>query len=194
MTAWKRPDEAMAKVGPHMDHQSGQSLPFGTERGRMAGNGCERETAGHRRSRRARGDSAAALVEMALIIPILFTILFGIIIFGMLLSQRQNLAQAAAEGARAGAVAAAGNAQNDAKAAVDQAVLAFNQACGNTKLVCGNNSFISPFTIAPCQYNGLVNCITVTLTLNARSVLPDIPLVGIFLPDTITASSTAEIS
>src|SRR5439155_24287958 len=117
----------------------------------------------------------------------------GIIIFGMLLSQRQNLAQAAAEGARAGAVAAAGNAQTDAKAAVDQAVLAFSQACGNTKLVCGNGTS-TPFTIGPCQYNGLVNCITVTLTLNARSVLPDIPLVGIFLPDTISATSTAEIS
>jgi Flp pilus assembly protein TadG len=159
----------------------------------MAGIGCEREKAGHRRSRRARGDGAAALVEMALIIPILFTILFGIIIFGMLLSQRQNLAQAAAEGARAGAVAAAGNAQSDAKAAVDQAVQAFSQSCGNGNLVCGNGS-LSPFTIAPCQYNGSVNCITVTLTLDARRVLPDIPLVGIFLPNTISASSTAEIS
>ena len=147
------------------------------------------------RGRRCRGDDAAALVEMALILPILGTIIFGIIVFGMLLSLRQNLAQAAAEGARAGAVSTTGNAQSDAKNAVDRAVNSFNQACGNGKLTCGNGSPTTPFTVATCTNNAAANCITVTLKLKTDGqVLPSIPLVSIFLPSTISATSVAEVS
>ena len=127
---------------------------------------------------------------MALIIPILFTILFGIIIFGMLLSYRQNLAQAAAEGARAGAVAPAlpGRALSDAQQAVNDAVSSFGQTCGNGKLTC---TILPPTT---CANNPSVSCITVTLTLSSSQAIPDIPLVGIFLPNTISATSVAEVS
>jgi Flp pilus assembly protein TadG len=148
-----------------------------------------------RRARRCRSDDGAALVEMALILPILGTIIFGIIVFGMLLSLRQNLAQAAAEGARAGAVAASGNAQSDAKSAVDRAVSSFNQSCGNGKLTCGNGSNTTPFTVATCSNNSQANCITVTLQLRTDGqVIPSIPLVSIFLPSTISATSVAEVS
>ena len=147
------------------------------------------------RSRRLRSDRGAALVEMALVVPILFVILFGIIIFGLMLSMRQNLAQAAAEGARAGAVAAAGNALVDSQTAVDQAVASFDQACGNGKLTC---TITAPTSAAPpvtnaCSNNPLVNCVTVMLTLS-KSALPDLPIIGIFLPDSITAKSVAEAS
>ena len=55
--------------------------------------------------KRCRGDEGAALVEFALISILLLTLLFGIINFGLILSFRQDVTRAAAEGARGGAVA-----------------------------------------------------------------------------------------
>jgi hypothetical protein len=48
----------------------------------------------------ARDDSGASMVEFALIAPILFVFLFGIIDFGRALFQYNNLTNAAREGAR----------------------------------------------------------------------------------------------
>ncbi len=51
--------------------------------------------------RPARRERGAAAVEFALVVPLLLTLVFGIISYGYLLSFRQSLSQAAAEGARA---------------------------------------------------------------------------------------------
>lgn len=52
-----------------------------------------------------RGESGAAAVEFALIAPLLFMILFGIMQFGIVWSQKEIFVQAAREGARYAAVA-----------------------------------------------------------------------------------------
>lgn len=49
---------------------------------------------------RRRTEDGASLVEFALVVTLLTTLLLGIVIFGVLLSKRQVLTQAAAEGAR----------------------------------------------------------------------------------------------
>lgn len=51
-----------------------------------------------------RGESGAAAVEFALIAPLLFMILFGIMQFGIVWSQKEIFVQAAREGARYAAV------------------------------------------------------------------------------------------
>lgn len=51
-----------------------------------------------------RGESGAAAVEFALIAPLLFMILFGIMQFGIVWSQKEIYVQAAREGARFAAV------------------------------------------------------------------------------------------
>jgi hypothetical protein len=58
-----------------------------------------RRSKGGRHSDRARG---AAVVEFAVILPLLLTILFGIIEYGWLFMVRQTLQQAAREGCRVG--------------------------------------------------------------------------------------------
>lgn len=55
------------------------------------------QDAGDRRSTRARG---AAVVEFAVVLPLLLTILFGIIEYGWVFMVRQTLQTAAREGAR----------------------------------------------------------------------------------------------
>ena len=56
-------------------------------------------------TRRLRGDEGAVLVEMSIAGILLVFLLLGIVMFGFLMSFRQNMTQAAAEGVRAGAVA-----------------------------------------------------------------------------------------
>jgi Flp pilus assembly protein TadG len=131
-----------------------------------------------------------AIVEMALVGTLLVFLLFGILIFGYLMSFRQNMTQAAAEGARAGAVAASGQAQSQATAAVSNAVGAFGQTCGSGGMVC---TIPAPTT---CTNNPSATCITVTLTFHysQHPLLPDVPLISPFLPTDIVTSSVAEVN
>ncbi|NYD58339.1 Flp pilus assembly protein TadG [Nocardioides marinisabuli] len=50
-------------------------------------------------------ERGAAAVEFALVVPLLLVLVFGIISYGYMLSFRQSISQAAAEGARAAALA-----------------------------------------------------------------------------------------
>jgi Flp pilus assembly protein TadG len=61
----------------------------------------DHETGGHRRSRRDRG---AALVEFALIMPLLFLLVAGTIDFGYMINRDTLINNAAREGAREGTV------------------------------------------------------------------------------------------
>lgn len=139
---------------------------------------------------RFRGDAGVAVVEMALVGTLLVFLLFGIVIYGYLMSFRQNMTQAAAEAARAGAVAPTGYARSAAQLAASNAVNGFNQTCNSRGMSC-----VIPDP-APCSNNPLATCITVTLRYNYRDykLLPDIPLIGQFIPDNFETKATAEIN
>jgi Flp pilus assembly protein TadG len=69
--------------------------------------------------RKLRGHKGAAVVEFAIVLPILLLLIFGIIEFGILIYNKQVLTNASREGARAGIVyidgtsrVPAGNASN----------------------------------------------------------------------------------
>lgn len=145
-------------------------------------------------SRRARGDSGAALVEFSLVAILLFLLIYGIISFGMLLSFNQDLTRAAAEGARAGAVAVpASDAVADATAATDEAVEGFGKSCGEGGMTCT----ISPDTF-DCDGGGPgdAECVEVTLVYDneADPVTPPFPLLSAFVPDTLEATSVARVN
>jgi Flp pilus assembly protein TadG len=55
-------------------------------------------------SRKLRGEGGAAAVEFALVVGLLFVILFGIMEFGLAFFELQNLRSSAREGARAAAI------------------------------------------------------------------------------------------
>ncbi len=55
---------------------------------------------------RARDDRGAAAVELALVLPVLLLVVFGVVDFGRMLHAQLRLSQAAREGARAAALGA----------------------------------------------------------------------------------------
>jgi Flp pilus assembly protein TadG len=146
-----------------------------------------------RAARRGRGDGGAALLEFALVGVLLCTLIFGIIGFGEMLSFKQDLTRAAAEGARAGAVAfPSSGAQSKAVAGTNAAVGSFGKSCGAGGLTC---------TI-PVTYDcdgagaGTANCVSVELSYDYKHnpLIPNLPFVSIFMPDTLKAKSVAEIN
>lgn len=152
----------------------------------------------HREARRrCSGDAGTAVVELALIIVPLCLLLFGIIVYGYLMSFRQNMTAAAAEGARAGAVAVPdpgyATAIAHARAATNKALGSFGQACDNGKTSCTivvDNAGTGVCTTSP------VPCIKVTVTYDyaGHPLLPDIPLVSNVLPSNFVSSSSAQLN
>lgn len=137
------------------------------------------------------------MVEFAFVGVLLVLLLTGLISFGLILSFKQNLTQATAEGARAGAVAPTGDAATRAQTATQQAVDSFDKQCGVDGLTCS-------FVEEDCGEDpadgtddpAVENCITVALTYNYDDfpLLPKFPILAAMYPDTMSASSTAEVN
>ncbi|MEN8675470.1 TadE family protein [Nocardioides sp.] len=150
---------------------------------------------------RRRDDDGAAAVEFALVVPFLLVILFGIISYGVMLSFRQSLSQAATEGARAAAVTINPlEKQAEAFAAVEDALSTFDVACDGTDMtrdgaVVGACSVSAPGACVPAASTG-VQCVTVTLTFDYRDnpIVPNFPLVGVIIPRELTYSAQARVS
>lgn len=155
------------------------------------------ETKQRRRPRRAGGDAGAALVEFAFVMVLLFTLVFGIISFGLILSFKQDVTRAAAEGARAGAVAfPSAEAQTKAQLALEDAVTTFGgdtwatQGCGRAGVTT------CAAVVAECDNEPGVDCVTVTLAYDYDQfpLFGDIPLVSGFFPDEVSATSVARVN
>lgn len=159
--------------------------------------------------RRERG---AAVLEMAIVSVLFFTLLLGIIVFGYLMSFRGSMQQGASEGARAGAPAPRtivtvspsnpGGRDNTtalarARTATEQAVDGFGKTCG-VDITC--SYLVHDCTLAPAAGNdtaALPDCLTVALRYDnsgANSLLPEPPLIASLTPDTLEADSTVELN
>lgn len=157
------------------------------------------------RTRRAQGDDGAAVLEFAIVAVLLFTVVFAIIQFGLILSFKQDMTRAAAEGARGGAVAypstsPGGGAPGDlAKQAADLAVQdavrefggSFSSAgCSRAGMTC------APAVIIPCPDEPAVRCVKVELTYRYADhpLYGDMPFVSAFYPNEVKATSIARIN
>lgn len=142
---------------------------------------------------RGRGDHGAALLEFALLAVLLFSVVFGIIAFGMLLSFKQDMTRAAAEGARAGAVAfPADTALAEARAATEEAVEGFGKECGSGGMVCDVH-----MVTVDCDGAGpgTATCDAVEVNLRYDNdddpITPPFPIISHLMPGTIQSTSVA---
>lgn len=148
---------------------------------------------------RRRTPRGAAAVEFALIMPILLLLVFGIISYGYMLSFRQAISQAAAEGARAAAVTqVSANRVTDATRAVNDALGTYGVSCGNNGTLTrdGDNVGSCNVSVATCAGEAAsVKCVTVTIdyAYDDHPLLP-VPGVGLVLPDRLRYSAVARVS
>lgn len=146
--------------------------------------------------RRRSGDEGAAVLEFALIGILLFTLLFGIIHFGLILSFKQDMTRAAAEGARAGAVAfPSTDAQTDAIAATGTAVKEFGGRFSSNGCSAAGMTCAIP-VVAPCVGDTSHDCVTVSLSYDYENhpLYGRLPLIEEFFPDVVVASSVARVN
>ncbi|CAN5339959.1 hypothetical protein BH09ACT12_BH09ACT12_09380 [soil metagenome] len=138
-----------------------------------------RELSGGRR------DDGAAAVEFALVVIPLMTLMLGILGYGFMLSFRQSVSQAAAEGARAAAVAPpTADREAVAFAAIAAAMDKECNAAG-TYLTCTAEV---PTTCSTCFE------VTVSYAYTADPTKPVFLGLGLVMPDELTYTATAQIS
>lgn len=165
------------------------------------------------------GESGTAILEFTLVAVLLLTIVFAIINFGLILSFKQDMTRAAAEGARTGAVAIPSSAYGAsdprliaAQDATEQAVAGFDKTCDVDGLDCrvdlhdcddsvpDTNGYHEDDPTANVQPSNTPNdqpdCVTVELVFDydAHPLLVPIPLISGFLPDEIAAKSVARLN
>lgn len=164
---------------------------------------------------RGRGDEGTSILEFTLVAVLLFTLIFGIINFGLILSFKQDMTRAAAEGARAGAVALPSTVvgANDsrrlaAQTATEEAVKEMDRVCtgtdGMTCVVQIHDCDFTPAandTAAAPDSNGYDNnaqpdCITVRLAYDHddHPLLAKLPMIEPFLPASLKASSVVRLN
>lgn len=157
-----------------------------------------------------RDERGLAMLEFAFVGVLLVMFAFAIIVFGLLLSFKQDVTRAAAEGARAGAVAAVPSAEPasadqdprylETKAATAEAVDGFDKTCDTPEMAC--NVIIhdcpAPAVAGSTDYwdNGIDDCVTVELVYDyARyPLIVDPPLLSGALPDTVSSKSVTRLN
>ncbi|MDF3836999.1 pilus assembly protein [Cupriavidus basilensis] len=142
---------------------------------------------------RTRSSGAAAL-EFAIILPVLLTVVIGIVYFGIVLALQQVLTLAAEEGARAALRYPSGASANTAAAtqalrvsAASSTALAMLPTSISSLIPAGNVA-----QVISCANPGGSVCVKVTLSLTSSSILPVVP--GVPLPTTLTGSATVQLS
>ncbi len=170
---------------------------------------------------RRRDERGSSLVEFALVATLLCTLLLGIVIFGVLLSKRQVLTQAAAEGARYAVPISYTTVLSTQYSLLDQARIKTNQsleAVGNRQCPSGtasNNVLLvgsfsadgirCTFTIFDCIDNvtkgqtdaDTKDCIEVKIEVNVShdpAIVPAASLVNPFVPSVMTGRSVVGLS
>ncbi|MDF1706340.1 MAG: pilus assembly protein [Aeromicrobium sp.] len=157
--------------------------------------------------RRHREDGVAA-VEFALIAPLFIALVFGIISYGYMLSFRQGMSQAAAEGARVFAVApTVGVSTTGSLSTKDAAIAAINRSLSSYSVTCTaagtltrNGATVGtcsvPSTATACTNNAATKCVKVDLRYSYRAnpLIPSFPGLGVVLPETLTYNTTVQVN
>jgi Flp pilus assembly protein TadG len=131
------------------------------------------------------------MIEFALVVVLLITLLYGIITFGLILAAQATITQAAADAARSGIVSAStAIATAEAQAGTDMGWMN-KGTCGTsgTTITCVASEI-------PCPSNTLNTCLKVTVSYNysASPLFPQLPGLGLVTPSTISSTNILQIS
>jgi Flp pilus assembly protein TadG len=159
-----------------------------------------------KRLRRQHDDERGAeLIEFAIVIVLLITLLYGIITFGVILAAQATITQAAADAARSGIVASS-TAVATAEAQACNDVGWMDKTCGTPVTFNTSNCTFSPnpakvITAFACEMGcpsspSSNTCLEVTITYNYSSspIFPELPGLGVITPSTISSTNVLQLS
>jgi Flp pilus assembly protein TadG len=129
------------------------------------------------------------MVEFAIVVLLLITLLYGIVTYGLILAAQATITQAAADGARSGIVTTTPAATAEAQAGTDLGWMD-KGTCGTsgTTITCNAVEI-------PCPSNANQECLKVTVVYNYSSnpLFPELPGLGLITPSTITSTNVLQI-
>ncbi|HUL85838.1 MAG TPA: TadE/TadG family type IV pilus assembly protein [Actinomycetota bacterium] len=144
--------------------------------------------------RRIRPERGAAAVEFAIVAPLLFILVFGIIDFGFGFHAWNAIENSAREGARVGATDASGNAVADITARVQNGT-SFLTGPVTVLVQCSSNNGTGPFSSCGSSANwneGDLIKVTVSYDYNFMTPLPTMIGMGKQLHEKAVAESRFE--
>jgi Flp pilus assembly protein TadG len=164
------------------------------------------------RRRHGEDERGAELLEFALVVVLLITLLYGIITYGVILAAQSTVTQAAADGARSGIVQGTGTTScngTPVSAAGCAAVQQANTDLGwmnkgtcyqtvNSTPVAGNigNPISCAAVTEACPSNAVNTCLSLTVSYNYSSapLFPELPGLSVITPSTISSTNVLQIS
>lgn len=134
-----------------------------------------------RGSANRRRASGVAAIEFAIVFPLLFAVVLGIVYYGMVLALQQVLTLAAEEGARAALRYPLTANGGTLATTLDQRVIAADQAARSTLPPNIAERFAggSLAQAVACTAPAGTQCVQVTLNLSTQTILPVVPFVPV---------------
>jgi Flp pilus assembly protein TadG len=130
------------------------------------------------------------MIEFAIVVILLITLLYGIISYGLILSAQATVTQAAADAARAGMVTSSSAVSTaEAQAATDVGWM-HKGSCGSATTI-----MTCVATEEQCPSNTSIMCLKVTVTYNYASspLFPELPGLGVITPSTISSTNVVQL-
>lgn len=142
---------------------------------------------------RLRGERGSVAVEFALIVPVFLVLVYGGLSFGMAMSAKSVVTEAAADGARAAIGVPTASAAQVAK---DYANQVLNNEGIAYKTYGSVNATLSTAGDGTCGPSLTAQCITVSISYpySSHPALPNLPGFGLILPSTLNATYTVEVT
>lgn len=163
------------------------------------------------RRRHGEDERGAELLEFALVVVLLITLLYGIITYGVILAAQSTVTQAAADAARSGIVQGTGNQTVGGQSVSTAAYTAVQQASTDlgwmNKGAC--TEIVNGVTVATgagavtcsaltesCPSNAANTCLSVTVSYNygASPLFPEMPGLSVITPSTISSTNVLQLS
>ncbi|MGH2719138.1 MAG: TadE/TadG family type IV pilus assembly protein [Actinomycetota bacterium] len=151
--------------------------------------------------RRLRGDRGSVAVEFAIILPVFLILVYGGLSFGLAMSAKSIVTEAAADGARAAIGQSTAVAQGQTYSAAE--LVAQNEAeqvLNNEGTGYKTYAVVTPTqSIAgdgTCGSSLSAVCVTVSISFpySAHPAIPNAPGLGLVLPTNVNAAYTVEVT
>jgi len=134
-------------------------------------------------------------VEFALVIPVFLFMLYGLITYGVILAQKQQITNAAADAARSGVGAVAGTAGGGPAGETQSAAVQRVAIARVVASLGAQGNYTATTSTGTCSV-GSGTCLTVNIVYDYANhpLVPNAPGIGLFTPSTFHSTAIVQYS